>query len=199
MDGPLAFVAWWFRLCYVMAVQRPNVEPTAMFELQRLSNGERRGIALATKLGTQIENEIAPSPTEQHRLRFAALMQKHPTWRLRKAPVGGYNCFGHVWASRRTAIYDLAVVRLILAEDGYRITQHPEVDDLVLMVEGSDVFHVGRVAQLKSIAPGSTPVPWMVSKLDDWGGEVIHSAYDHPYDESQGFRIEIQFWTDRSQ
>jgi hypothetical protein len=170
-----------------------------MFELQRLSTVEPRGIALATRLGTRIENEVAPLPTEQHRLRFAGLLKRHPSWRQRKGSVGGYNCFGHVWASRRTAIYDLDAARLILAEDGYRITRDPDVDDLVLMVEGSDIYHVGRVVELRSLAPGSAAVPWIVSKLDDWGGEVIHSVYDHPYDESKGFRIETQFWTDRPQ
>jgi hypothetical protein len=169
-----------------------------VFELQRLSGNRARSIPLATRAGTEIPNEVAADPSPQHFARYEALLQKHKFgWRPRKPPCGGYNCFGHVWASRRTAIYDTESVRRILVEDGYRITLNPQVDDVALVVEESDVYHVGRVIELRSVNPGSPSIPWILSKWDDWGGEVLHSVQDLPFDPSQGFNTQVEFWTDR--
>jgi hypothetical protein len=57
-------------------------------------------------------------------------------------------------------------------------------------------YHVGRVIELRD-SPGGLPMPWIVSKWNDWGGEVIHSVRDLPFDEAHGFDITIEFWTDR--
>jgi hypothetical protein len=169
-----------------------------MFELQRLAGSGGRSIPLATRLGRAIENEIAPEPTSQHLARYAALLKKHAIgWLPRKQACGGYNCFGHVWASRRTAIYEVSAVRRILADDGYRRTQNPKIDDLALVVQSEEIYHVGRVVELRSVSPGGMVVPWVISKWDDWGGEVLHNVRDLPYDKAQGFDVEVEYWTDR--
>lgn len=170
-----------------------------MFELQRLSGGASRTIPLATRLGNSVANEVAPDPSEQHLARYAALLTKHALgWTPRKPSCGGYNCFGHAWASRRTSIYDDQSVRQILSEDGYRRTHQPVQDDLALVVQDGDIHHVGRVVELRSIVTGSEAIPWIVSKWNDWGGEVLHSVRDLPFDRSHGFDVVVEYWTDRS-
>jgi hypothetical protein len=149
-------------------------------------------------LGNDISNSVAPEPTQQHLARYEALLKKHALgWRPRKPPCGGYNCFGHIWTSRRTSIYDVDAVRRIFAEDGYRITPTPEVDDLAIVVQQQDIHHVGRVVEVRSIVPGGLSVAWIVSKWDDWGGEVVHPTTDLPFDPAHGFHVEVEYWTDR--
>ena len=95
-----------------------------MFEEIHLAGPQTRGIALQTHLGTAIENEIAVHPVPEHAVeKFRRLREQHPEWIDRKPATGIYNCFGHVWACRRTAVYDKfdEAVLQVRADDGYRL------------------------------------------------------------------------------
>jgi hypothetical protein len=91
---------------------------------------------------------------------------------------------------------------VILREDGYRRLSNGErkaPGDLVLYVEqtGDEILHVGTILQLRQgVAQDAERIPWVLSKWDSKSGEVIHKAYDVPY-ESQGIPFRIEWWTDR--
>lgn len=103
-----------------------------------------------------------------------------------------YNCAGHVWASRRTCIYELAEWRKILEDDGYQRTSAPVPDDIVIYYMAGLMTHVARVHRLieNEIGP---PVPVVISKWGDTGGEVIHIVSEVP----ESIRGNYEYWTDR--
>ena len=93
-----------------------------MFEAERLLGDTTRAIVVQTRLGTPIVNEITVDPIPRQIEQFRELLDKHRRWEMRKPPTGGYNCAGHVWASRRTAVCDELDIQTlrILEDDGYR-------------------------------------------------------------------------------
>ncbi|HEY2910873.1 MAG TPA: hypothetical protein VGI99_11545 [Gemmataceae bacterium] len=183
-----------------------------MFEAQRILGDTRRSIIVQTRAGTPIANEITLDPIEKQIEAFHQLAGKHPGWEVRKPPVGGYNCAGHVWASRRTGLFDDldAAALTILKEDGYRLlseTEEPQRGDLVLYWESLNprrsLYHVGVVfelrpsLQLAGAAQEVSPrrIPWILSKLDAFSGEVLHNmnqVYFYP-----GAQYSVEHWTDR--
>ncbi len=170
-----------------------------MFEAQRLLGNSDKGIALQTRTGRDIRNSLGLELTEHHYRRYELLLKKHGhNWQRRKPPAGGYNCAGHVWASRRTCIYEESDWRMILSDDGFRKTLEPFPDDLVIYIEKeSGILHIGRVVELKGgVTEESRRIPWVVSKWDDRSGEVFHFDKDHPF-RSFGFDVTIEYWTDR--
>ncbi|MBN1591187.1 MAG: hypothetical protein JW888_16865 [Pirellulales bacterium] len=135
------------------------------------------------------------------------LLEKYgKNWTRRKPAVGGYNCAGHVWASRRTAILETEHWKTILRDDGYRRlagTEEPHVGDLILYVDKADdkadddYLHVAQIVELREGVTATSPqVPWVLSKWDSTSGEAIHNAYDVPYGR-QEFTIDREYWTDR--
>ena len=169
-----------------------------MFEFQKLLNREPTRIVVQTKRGRDIENEVGPELTDDHLRLYEALVNKFgATWQRRKPATAGYNCAGHIWASRRTSIYEFEEVRKILEDDGYRRTDHPLPDDVVLYTDQQiGWLHASRVIQLQEgITAQSRPIPLVVSKMN-WGGEVIHSAFHSPFT-SPTFDLIIEYWTDR--
>lgn len=174
-----------------------------MFEDLRLALPEPRSIALQTHLGNDIENEVAVDPVPQHAIdKFNRLAGRHPHWNVRKSPIGVYNCFGHVWASRRTAVYenfDEAVLK-VRHDDRYRTvdweSEIPAVDDVACYWESLDPYrgcnHVGRVISVQPRANGLPPLILILSKWDDTTGEVVHEALDHPFKD-----VRLEYWTDR--
>ncbi len=174
-----------------------------MFESLLLFGTTRRDIILHTRLRREIPNEIGPGPTPQHLLRFQSLLRRYPSWVLRKPASGGYNCAGHVWASRRTAIYDRfeESVRSILKDDGYRSLGkqgQEKQGDVVVYWDGDrheNILHVGIVSELREgITPQSPKLPWILSKWDDTSGEVLHHYNQVPWNEAD---YVLEFWTDR--
>ena len=161
-------------------------------------------IALATRRGSPIANGQALPPSANAVSTFRRLLARHTAWRLRKPPAGVYNCFGLVWASRRTAIYDEPSITLILREDGLRIlaeAECPQLGDLALYSFGTSggTLHVGIVVQLGSVHPGSVggtlgDLPMVLSKWDDGSGETIHSARDVPWPDNA---YVLTYMTDR--
>lgn len=172
-----------------------------MFELQRLRGPRDRGIALQTRTGRDIPNSLGVELAERHYRLYEKLLSRHGrNWQQRRPPCGGYNCAGHVWASRRACIYEESDWWMILSEDGFRKTREPVPDDLVLYVEKEQgILHIGRVVALRSgVAQGSRRIPWVVSKWSDASGEVCHFEHDHPFhDLNLGFDVTIEYWTDR--
>lgn len=166
-----------------------------MFERVKLFGSGEKGIALATRHGRNISNCQAAETDAYGRRKFQLLLRDHVGWKLRKEACGIYNCFGHVWASRRTAIYEQPAVEMILQDDGYRQLRNGESvceGDLALYLtpETTSILHVGLVCEVRAI--GATGIPWILSKWDGAVGEVLHHFMEPPYNESD-FRV--VFWT----
>lgn len=164
---------------------------------------ERPSIILQTRRGRKIENEIAVDPVPEHALsKFNRIAAKHPNWKHRKPPTGIYNCFGHIWASRRTAVYedfDAAVLK-VREDDGYRTVdwkrESPVVGDIATYWDSLNPYrlcnHVGLVVCV--LARTSLPPRILVlSKWDDTAGEVLHEPDDHLLDAN----VQLEYWTDR--
>lgn len=175
-----------------------------MFQLLKLGGTPESGIALATRGGTPIPNCQAPNISSASIRKFRRLLQNHNLWHERKPPCGLYNCFGHVWASRRTAIYEQTAVELIFREDRYRplrSNESPECGDVVLYCcsgQHRSILHVGLVCELRRLISANMqvglPIPWVLSKWDDSSGEVLHQFNDIPWKQNE---VTIAFLTER--
>lgn len=102
-----------------------------------------------------------------------------------------YNCHGLVFASRRTQIYDPAVVKQILSEDRYQEISfdHLLPGDIILYLHSSgDIPHSGIVVEPTLLMPKN---PRVVSKWGPWV-EVVHYAYDCPYAKEPDIKIEYR-------
>ncbi|HEX4416712.1 MAG TPA: hypothetical protein VH165_02385 [Kofleriaceae bacterium] len=145
-------------------------------------------IPLATHQRTDIPNLtmepalVLAGPRKQAEVRFHKYRQRRP-------PTAGYNCFGHAFALRRTAIYDLdrTLLDTILDDDGYAEVADPdiEVGDIVMYFDDrGEPFHAGEVIRREPLLIGlssaiASTVPIVLSKLDDISGE-----YEHKIDEA---------------
>ena len=172
-----------------------------MFEDLKLRGLGEEGIALATRIGRNIPNSTGVDLTEIHYQRYKDFLEKNgQNWEQRKPPSGEYNCAGHVWASRRTCIYEEGenVYRTILSDDGYRKTNEPRLDDLAVYIDKSiGILHIGRVVGFREgLGKEGPSIPWIVSKWNDLSGEVCHFATDHHY-HGDGWLVTIEYWTDR--
>jgi len=178
-----------------------------VFEELLLLGRKEESIALQTRKKTDVPNSMGPEcvpPTEVRK--FERLLKKFSNWKPRKPPTGVYNCVGHVWASRRTGVYDRLdewVLR-IRDEDGYRVlntgNEYPRTGDLVTYWETlnphTNFLHIGIVEMREGIEPSSQRLPFVWSKLDGTSGEVVHYVSDVPYREIFG-DFQTEFWTDR--
>ena len=173
-----------------------------MFEEVRLLGSTERQIVVQTHKGREVENHIEPEPGEQQRRKVKLLFKKYgASWLKRKPACGVYNCAGHVWASRRTSIFEDSDWDMILTDDGYRKLQtgeSPWPGDLVIYRDRSSGYlHVGMILALaEGITPDSPRIPWVLSKWDSASPEVIHYFYSTPWLQ-QGFSVEAEYWTDR--
>jgi hypothetical protein len=180
-----------------------ELELIPVFEEARLLGPTERSIIVQTREGTNITNVIEPAPGNQQRQLYLALLQRYGSnWEERKRATGGYNCAGHIWASRRTALLDPEEWRVILREDGYRQLSNGELrapGDLVLYIEQrtDEILHVARIVWLRQgVVPNAQRIPWVLSKWNSTSGEVLHSAYDVPY-EDQKIPVRMEWWCDR--
>jgi hypothetical protein len=174
-----------------------------MFEETRLLRSPERTIVVQTRTGKNVKNLVEAEPGFRELRRYRAIVKKYG-WVERKPAVGVYNCAGHVWASRRTAILEPDQWRLILREDGYRPLSPgagPSPGDLALYVdrENDDLLHVAEVLALRTgIGPETPKKPWLLSKLDSTAGEVMHYESDLvKYYTDLGFQVAVHYWTDR--
>jgi hypothetical protein len=183
-----------------------------MFEAQRLFGTTARSIVLQTRRGTPITNEITLEPTARQISEREEVARRFPAWEHRKPATGGYNCAGHVWAARRTGIFDDfdRQVQTILADDGYRVVgpgEEPMRGDLALYWESvtprRNLHHVGIVFEVRDsilLLPGTANVnpgrvPWVLSKPDAFSGEVLHHL-NHVYFYPDA-KYSVEYWTDR--
>lgn len=156
-----------------------------MFETVRLLPHSADGIPLVTRAKKHIKNSVAPAPSQKDVQRWTMVLASHPAWNIRKGPVGRYNCAGHVWASRRTAVYDDdGEIAQIWREDGYRQKGAAELKpgDIVVFFHrnggspGRNFMHVAEIVEL----PENPRIPVVLSKFADWGGEIVHAMLDLP-------------------
>ena len=172
-----------------------------MFEFVKAIASPPPSIRLDTRLGNSIANSQSGPPDAQHERTFARLLEKHDSWTKRKNCCGVYNCFGHVLASRRTSIYDIDEIPRILSDDGYRqVEDDVRSGDIAIYrhLDDGKIFHAGIVQMREIFVAGSRPeksstVPWVLSKLNDVMGEVLHPLKDYP----AHFEYAVQIWTDR--
>lgn len=170
---------------------------------------EQKGIILQTHCGREIKNEIAMHPPPDHAVvKFERMVNQHPQWVVRKEPTGIYNCVGHVWASRRTAIYDDLdeVVLRIRDDDRHREIdldrEAPHAGDLAAYWQSLNPYkvfiHIGVIVEVKPRSRGLPPVIMILSKWDDSSGEVVHDINDMPKSWRSAFtNVRFVLWTDR--
>lgn len=192
--------------------RRDSLWLSSMFERERLLGNTTRSIVIQTRTGRDIVNEISPDPTPQQIRERDAIAQRFEGWEMRKPATGGYNCAGHVWAARRTGIFDDfdGQAMTILKDDGYRLLdagEEPHRGDLVLYWESlnprKNLHHVGMVFELRPaihIVGTSSPmpvglIPWVLSKMDAWSGEFLHPL-NHVYFYPDA-KYSVEYWTDR--
>ena len=174
-----------------------------MFDQQKLIGQNRRRLRLDTRIGQPIENEVASSSTKQSLAREQILATKFgANWKKRIGPCGIYNCAGLVWASRRTAIYDIAEWDKIYQDDKYRElngSELPMPGDLAIYSQSEvGYIHVGQVLFLEpGLLPTGNPIPKILSKWDDVSGEYIHYPGDVPF-QNQFTDFQLKYWTDRT-
>lgn len=151
------------------------------------------GIDLATSKNSSIPNVVAPPICDEARRKYKTLRKRFPNWRNRRSACGRYNCYGHVFASRRTTIYDDKFIYRILEEDGFTeigLTEMAKAGDIVLYrLRNGIILHAGQVVD-------ATPDKVVIlSKWDDSMGEDFHLATDVPKIYLQ--ESPAQYWTDR--
>ena len=170
-----------------------------MFEEQILLGPEKRSIRVDTHRGNPVRNEIAPNPGEAGTRRYGLLRKRYGSqWKNRKSACGVYNCFGMLFASRRTAIYDDDQVELILRDDGYRRVSAGEAvpGDIVLyrIASSGELRHGALVLRSdRLVGSSSAPVHFVLSKWNDSMGEDEHNVRSVAWDDVDS----IEFWTDR--
>jgi len=124
-----------------------------------------------------------------------------------REPIAGYNCFGQVFASRRTAIYEAADIEVILAEDGYAEIADAKdlrLGDVVIYVDKDGINHAARIVKIETgplvvsgySEPAVSPSYVVLSKFDDVSGEYEHNMQDFRWD---GSELAMRFYRDRSQ
>jgi hypothetical protein len=167
----------------------------AVFEIPRLFGTPPRDIPLVTRKHRSIANQQELSSDARASARWTRLLALHPRWEVRKGPEGIYNCFGHVWAGRRTSILDSFAIATILQDDFCRTVSAPRVGDLALYLHqgGGGALHVGEVLEFRRLLHGAdSQEPWVLSKLNSTMGEVVHALHD------VGFKdYRVVFITDR--
>lgn len=170
-----------------------------MFEEEILAGDTARSIALETHRRRAIRNSIEPDPGEQAFRKYERLRKKYGlTWRNRKGACGVYNCYGMVFACRRTAILEDEQIPDILADDGYRQIAEPDAraGDLVVYRDRRNrmLLHVGLILERREGAGGLNAL-WALSKWDSATGEDEHNVRHHCFGDH--FEVDYEFWTDR--
>jgi hypothetical protein len=170
-----------------------------MFGEEILLGDTERSIALETRKGRNIRNVVAPEPDEQAHQKYEAVRERFgQTWTNRKGPCGGYNCYGMVFATRRTAIYEDDQIPDILKDDGYRQISAKEVrpGDIVLYRDRTlGLLHAALVLRCQEWE-GPTPVPFALSKWSGICGEDEHNVRHHIWPVPE-YDVDIEFWTER--
>ena len=170
-----------------------------MFEEDILLGDTERSIALETRKGRSIRNVVAPEPDEHAQRKYVVLRERFgQTWINRKGPCGGYNCYGLVFATRRTAIYEDDQIADILKDDGHRQIREEEVrpGDIVLYRDRTQgILHAALILRCQE-SVGPTPIPFALSKWNDTCGEDEHNVHLHIWSGPEN-DVDLEFWTER--
>lgn len=168
-----------------------------------------RQLALQAVNGRDIANTVMPAATPADVRKFELLLEvarkRFHQWEVRKPATGGYNCAGHVFANRRTAIFEGKGgesfedhVRHILKWDGYRPTDQPLVGDVVLYWmdrRRTALLHVAVVSEVRRLHGGiGAGSPHVLSKWDGGSGECLHHFRQVPANFGEDY--EVEYWTD---
>jgi hypothetical protein len=173
------------------------------FDEAYLLGTPKESLAVETLRHRMVRNYIAPPPDQQHISAYYKVIRRGRAWKMRKHAVGGYNCAGMVWASRRTALTHPEDWQMILDDDGYRRLlsgELVEIGDIVVYRRRSapEILHVAKVCRVDTLTTGSQPHGRVVRALSKWDqkcGEDIHAIEDVFLEGGEPFNVE--FWTDR--
>lgn len=177
-----------------------------LFEGAVLLGSNPNELPLATRTKIKIENEIIPEPDAAELLRLSLFAKDNGShWEPRKPHQGGYNCAGHVFASRRTAILAEKTVLMVLKEDGYRSLgkgEKPMQGDIVLYwgrPSGGTIgwLHVGMLCEFRFGEGSKVGIPWVISKFGSTCGEWLHRLDDVPYEKMGYIDVKSEYRTDR--
>lgn len=168
-----------------------------MFEEEILLGDTEDSIQLETRQKSPIKNVIAPEPGAEGERKYARIGELYGQyWRNRKPACGVYNCYGMVFASRRTAIFDDDQIPMVLEEDGYR-----RVGDERWVRPGDLVFYrLSAPDMLLHVAvilrrDDTLGTLFALSKWNSIAGEDEHNIRHHCWTKWEG--VELDFWTDR--
>lgn len=157
-------------------------------------------IPLATHFGSNIPNQTSAPRLQLSKSRKMVEANYDRRWKTIRPPIAGYNCFGQVFAMRRTGIYDdenRGLVGLILSEDGFReiVNESDYAEgDVVLYSDERGFLHASRIVSFTKIqtaigfgGPASDKrIPMVLSKFDDVSGE-----YEHPIGDMAWTTLEV--------
>lgn len=167
-----------------------------MFEEQILSGHVARSIRVDTHRGNPIKNVIEPDPGERGRRSYALIRKSFgQEWTNRKPSCGVYNCYGMVFASRRTAILDDEQIPGILKDDGYAEISEASArpGDLVVYRDRHlGLLHVAVICRRDE----KLSTLFALSKWNSVAGEDEHHIHHHCWTD-QDYAVELEFWTDR--
>jgi hypothetical protein len=168
-----------------------------VFDALKLLRQGPASLALQTRKGQDIINDVALPPQPHQLAKYDRFRQQHQRWRPRRTCCGTYNCYGHVFAARRTAIYEDNEVSKILADDGYKKINHAtaHVGDIAIYRAKHGFVHAAQIVEIERPDPVTQLRPiWALSKWDDGSGEDCHLLNDVPFFHDG----EIEIWTDRN-
>ena len=119
-----------------------------------LFGNEKHKIVVQTRKGRDIDNQQFKeiSHFELNQLRDYAGYRKDCTFRNDVSPI--YNCHGMTFASRRTGIFELDSLKLIISDDGYEeVAQENTLPgDVAIYEEDGDIQHSGIVVEIRNIS-----------------------------------------------
>jgi hypothetical protein len=154
-----------------------------MFEEFRIRGTPITSIALETRARRRIDNSVSASASAE----------------AIQPAGGGYNCAGHIWASRRTAIYERKEWDKILSDDGYRQLRDREPilpGDIVIYRDPDPGIGIIHFAEVMRVENQRMNVVFALSKWCDWAGEYLHHVADIQF--RQNFPdVHIEYWTER--
>jgi hypothetical protein len=160
------------------------------------ANAARPGefLALDTRQRRHIENRLSPQIPLKGMLDVAANNERLYSGTRLVSPSSLYNCFGLVFAARRTWIFDAEAAWRSIKDDGYATVPfspvHWEIGDIVLYCTETD--NLTHVAIIVEVVPTEGDPKRSARVVSAWGnqGEYIH--WINPGNEALGLPYEVR-------
>ena len=140
-------------------------------------------IPLGTNIGTDIDNETSiPQLALSHNRQLVEDRYKKLYPAIRE-PIAGYNCFGMVFALRRTSIRD-PLLEMLMSEDGMSEIEdgNAKLGDIVVYYDSDGPTHAARIVRFVREAGVAKAI--VLSKFDDVSGEYEHPLTDLNWDQA---------------